>query len=175
MQSAVTIRLATSADAPALATVHVRSWQWAYRGQVPDAFLEQLGQTLSERIRARRTQLDHLPPDYRYWVAEHGGDVVGFATTRPSEDDDAAPLTGEVLALYLDPEAVGQGTGRILFAHAVTDFRQRGFRQATLWVLESNERAQRFYEAAGWVPDGGRKSEERPGFLLHEVRYRILL
>ena len=147
--SVVTIRPATSDDAPALATVHVRSWQWAYRGQVPDAYLEQLGQTLSERIRARRTQLEHLPSDYRYWVAEQAGQVVGFATTRPSEDHDAASLTGEVLALYLDPEAVGQGIGRVLFQHAVADFRQRGFRQATLWVLESNEHALRFYEAAG--------------------------
>ena len=175
MVSAVTIRPATSDDAAALATVHVRSWQWAYQGQVPDAYLEQLGQTLPERIAARRTQLERLQPDYRWWVAEHAGEVVGFATTRPSADDDAAPLTAEVLALYLDPEAVEQGIGRTLFEHAVADFRQRGFRQATLWVLESNERARRFYEAAGWAPDGGRKSDERPGFLLHEVRYRILL
>jgi ribosomal protein S18 acetylase RimI-like enzyme len=175
MESAVTIRPATSDDAPALATVHVRGWQWAYQGQVPDAYLEQLGQTLSERIRARRTQLERLPSDYRCWVAEQGGQVVGFASTRPSADDDAAPLTGEVLALYLAPEAVGQGIGRTLFDYTVADFRQRGFRQATLWVLASNARARRFYEAAGWAPDGGRKSEERPGFLLHEVRYRILL
>ena len=175
MTSAVTIRRATSGDAVALATVHVRSWQWAYQGQVPDAYLEQLGQTLGERIEARHTQLEHVPPEYRWWVAEYTGRLVGFAITRPSEESDAAPLTAEVLALYLDPEAVGRGIGRTLFAHAVADFRQRGFRQATLWVLESNARARRFYEAAGWTPDGGRKSEERPGFLLHEVRYRILL
>ncbi len=175
MQSAVTIRLATSDDAPALATVHVRSWQWAYQGQVPDAYLEQLGQTLGERIEARHTQLEHVPPEYRWWVAEYTGRLAGFTITRPSEESDAAALTAEVVALYLDPEAVGQGIGRTLFAHAVADFRQRGFRQATLWVLESNTRARRFYNAAGWAPDGGRKSEERPGFLLHEVRYRILL
>jgi GNAT superfamily N-acetyltransferase len=97
--------------------------------------------------------------------------------TASSEDDDAAPLGGaaEVLALYLDPEAVSKGVGGALLSHAVADFRQRGFRRATLWVLESNERARRFYEAAGWTPDGARKSEERPGFLLHEVRYQISL
>jgi L-amino acid N-acyltransferase YncA len=175
MASSVTIRLATPADAAVLATIHVRSWQWAYQGLVPDAYLEHLGQTLSERIEARRTQLERLPPEYRYWVAEHAGQLVGFATTRPSEEDDAAPLTAEVLALYLDPDAVGRGIGRTLFAHAVADFQQRGYREATLWVLESNGRARRFYQAAGWTPDGARKSEERPGFFLHEVRYRIRL
>ncbi|MGO8949247.1 MAG: N-acetyltransferase family protein [Ktedonobacterales bacterium] len=175
MVSALTIRPATVADAPALASVHVRSWQWAYRGQVPGSYLDQMGQTLAERIDARRAQLEHVPPEYRWWVAEQTGQLVGFAVTRPSEDGDAIPLTAEVLALYLEPEAVGQGIGRALFAHAVTDFRQRGFHQATLWVLESNERARRFYEAVGWAADGGRKTEERPGFLLHEIRYRISL
>lgn len=175
MVSAVTIRPATSTDAPVLAAVHVRSWQWAYRGQVPDAYLDHLGATLGERTRARRTQLEQMPPEYRCWVAEQSGNLLGFATTRPSEDDDAAPLTAEVLALYLDPEAVGKGVGRALLRFAVADFRRRGFRRATLWVLESNERARRFYEAAGWAPDGARKSEERPGFFLDEVRYLILL
>ena len=175
MTSLVTIRLATRADAEVLATIHVHSWQWAYQGLVPDAYLEHLGQTLGERTQARRTQLEQVPPEYRWWVAGHTGQLVGFIITRPSEDEDAARLTAEVLALYLDPEAVGCGIGRNLFAHAVADLQQRGYCQATLWVLESNARARRFYEAAGWTPDGGRKSEERPGFLLHEVRYRTLL
>jgi ribosomal protein S18 acetylase RimI-like enzyme len=174
--SSVTIRPATTSDAPQLAAVHVRSWQWAYRGQVPDAYLDHLGETLKGRIEARRASLEQVPPEYRWWVAEQiPGTLLGFAATRPSEDDDADPLTAEILALYLDPVAVGKGIGRALIEHAVADFRQRGFRRATLWVLESNARARRFYEAAGWAPDGARKSEERPGFLLDEVRYQIWL
>jgi len=43
MTSALTIRLATSADAATLATIHLNSWQWAYQGLAPDAYLEQLG------------------------------------------------------------------------------------------------------------------------------------
>jgi hypothetical protein len=41
-----------------------------------------------------------------------------------------------------------------------------------LWVLEGNERAERFYRAAGWARDGGRKVEEFQGTDLVEVRYR---
>jgi ribosomal protein S18 acetylase RimI-like enzyme len=175
MVSRVTIRPAITTDAPVLAAVHVRSWQWAYRGQVPDAYLDHLGETLGERVEARRAQLEQVPPEYRWWVAEQSANLLGFAVTRPSEDDDAASLTAEVMALYLDPDTVGKGVGRALLEHVVADFRQRGFRRATLWVLESNDRARRFYEAAGWAPDGARKSEERPGFLLQEVRYQIWL
>ncbi|HEU5369692.1 MAG TPA: GNAT family N-acetyltransferase, partial [Ktedonobacterales bacterium] len=88
---------------------------------------------------------------------------------------DAPPLTGEVRAIYLAQAAAGKGIGRALFAHAVADLRARGYQRATLWVLESNARARRFYEVAGWRPDGARKTEERPGALLREVRYAIAL
>jgi RimJ/RimL family protein N-acetyltransferase len=43
---------------------------------------------------------------------------------------------------------------------------------ALLWVLEDNPRARRFYERAGWAPDGVRKAEERLGVRAAEVRYR---
>lgn len=83
-------------------------------------------------------------------------------------------MTGEVSLIYLSPDEVGKGVGRALFAYAVEDLRQRGYAQAVLWVLEGNGRARKFYEAAGWTPDGRHKSEKRPGAVLHEVRYQIL-
>ena len=46
------------------------------------------------------------------------------------------------------------------------------YAEATLWVLEDNPRARRFYERAGWHPDGARKAEERWGVRAPEVRYR---
>ncbi|HEY7358877.1 MAG TPA: GNAT family N-acetyltransferase [Ktedonobacterales bacterium] len=169
------IRPATLADAPAIAEVHVRSWQWAYRGQLPDEYLDGLSDTLERRVEARRAALANLPPEHRWWIAEQAGQIVGFAITEPSRDDGAPPLTGEVALIYLLPEAAGKGIGRALFARAVADLRERGYQQAILWVLEGNARARRFYEAAGWRPDGARKTEERPGALLHEVRYAIAL
>lgn len=169
------IRPATLADVPALAEVHVRSWQWAYRGQLPDEYLDRMPDTLEQRIEARRAELAHLPPEHRWWVVEWDGQLVGFAITEPGRDDDAPPLTGEVRAIYLAQAAAGKGIGRALFAHAVADLRARGYQRAPLWVLESNARARRFYEVAGWRPDGARKTEERPGALLREVRYAIAL
>jgi GNAT superfamily N-acetyltransferase len=169
------IRQATPADAPALAEVHVRSWQWAYRGQLPDEYLDGLSDTLERRVAARRAELANLPPDHRWWVVEQDGQIVGFAITQPSRDADAPPMVAEVALIYLLPEEAGKGIGRALFAHAVMDLRERGYRQAILWVLEGNTRARRFYEAAGWQPDGARKTEDRPGAVLREVRYVIAL
>jgi GNAT superfamily N-acetyltransferase len=169
------IRQAVVADAPSIAEVHVRSWQWAYRGQLPDEFLDRMPETLDRRIANCRARLEQLPPEHRWWVAEQAGQIVGFAITMPCQDEDAAPMTGEVGLIYLCQEAAGQGIGRALFARAVADLRERGYQQMTLWVLETNTRARRFYEAAGLVPDGARKTDERPGVALHEVRYRTTL
>ncbi|HEX6779225.1 MAG TPA: GNAT family N-acetyltransferase [Ktedonobacterales bacterium] len=175
MTEQITIRQATLDDAEALARLHVRSWQWAYRGQLPDEFLDRMPATMDRRIEARRAQLIALPPDHRWWVAEQAGQMVGFAVTEPSRDVDAPPSTGEISLIYLEQEAAGKGIGRQLFAHAVEDLRRRGYAQAILWVLETNARAHRFYEAAGWRPDGASKTEEWSGVTLREVRYAITL
>jgi hypothetical protein len=42
-------------------------------------------------------------------------------------------------------------------------------------VLDTNSRARRFYEAAGWHRDGAVKQDARRGFVLNEVRYRCAL
>ncbi len=165
------IREATPADAPAIASVHVRSWRAAYRGQIPDETLDRM--SVEDREATWREWLRDPRPEQRAWVAEDGGRVVGFSSTAPTEDADAAPGAAEVYTIYLEPEAFGQGIGRALFAQAVDDLRDRGFRAATLWVLETNERARRFYEAAGWRPDGAVTTERIDCSNLPTVRYRV--
>lgn len=169
----VLIRAQRPADAEALADVHLRSWRWAYAGLIADSYIDLLWSQRAERVERTRRMIAEAGPEERFWLAERGGVVVGLAMTSASRDPDAVPGTGEVGAIYLAPEAAGQGIGRALFTHAVDDLRGRGYRQSTLWVLDTNLRARRFYEAAGWQPDGATKVEERPGVMLHEVRYAV--
>jgi ribosomal protein S18 acetylase RimI-like enzyme len=166
----VRIREATLADAGSTATVHVRSWQAAYRGQLPDDYLD--GLSVDERLSQHRLTLEHPRPDWRVWVADEERSVVGFAITGPSEDADADPRTAELYAIYLDPGVYGTGVGRQLFTHAIEDLRERGFKAATLWVLESNARARRFYELAGWKLDGTTTTERIDCLNYPTVRYR---
>jgi GNAT superfamily N-acetyltransferase len=106
-------------------------------------------------------------------VADDGGALIGFVAYLASRDPDADPaLTGEIGAIYLLPEAWGGGTGRRLMEAALDGLAGLGFTQATLWVLESNTRARRFYEAGGWSADGTVKLDDSRGFALSEVRYR---
>jgi GNAT superfamily N-acetyltransferase len=167
------IREGEPRDAEAIAGIHVRAWQEAYRGQLTDDYLD--GLTVEGRLEMHRGAFASPPPEYRMWVAEEDGRPVGFAVTAKSQDADADERTAELYAIYLEPDRVGTGVGRQLFAHAVDDLRGRGFRTATLWVLETNERTRRFYEIAGWKPDGTTTSERVDCEMRPTVRYRVEL
>jgi GNAT superfamily N-acetyltransferase len=160
-------------DAETIADLHIRAWQWAYRGQLPEAYLAALSADIPRRASGWQRAITNAGTDDRVWVAAREGRVLGFCSTSPTRDVDASPGTAEVAAIYLSEDAAGTGMGRALFSYAVTDLVARGFVRVTLWVLESNARARRFYEIAGWAPDGATRVEQRPDVTLREMRYQI--
>ena len=81
------------------------------------------------------------------------------------------PGIGELYAIYVLPSAWSTGAGRALLERAEERLAD-DYDEATLWVLEDNPRARRFYEAAGWRPDGTQKAEPRWDVSAPEVRYR---
>lgn len=169
------IRQGDVADAAAISIVHVRSWQAAYRGAVPQEYLDGLDPDQRRPVWERRLA-EASWPGRGVLVAEAGGRIVGFTAFGPTRDTDADPATvGEVASIYLVREAWGGGIGTALFAAAVESLSLAGHREATLWVLESNARARRFYDAAGWRADGGVKHHTVLGAPLTMVRYRRAL
>lgn len=168
----VRIRLATEADIPAMIEGHAKSWRDTYGTLLPAALIENVVAARDARAERWRTRLADDASPGAFLVAEVDGRVVGLATTGPSRDDDADEATGEVYSIYLDPDVIGRGVGRTLFAAAVADLVSRGFSRGTLWVLTGNARARRFYEAAGWRPDGATKRDVRADGTLEETRYR---
>jgi ribosomal protein S18 acetylase RimI-like enzyme len=169
-EGVVHLRRAHATDARAIAEVHVRVWQHAYRGLVPAAMLDALNVDARERFWQR--EIGILAPDRRPWLADADGQIAGFVAAGPSHDDGAQSTMGEVYAIYVMPECWGRGVGNSLLAHAERDLRGHGYAEATLWVFAANHRTRRFYEAAGWQPDGTEKTETIGGADLSEVRYR---
>jgi GNAT superfamily N-acetyltransferase len=164
------IRRALPADSPIIGQIRIRGWSAAYRDLLPAEVLSAMSD--DDREPQRREFLRRPPSRSGAWVIEEEGRVVGFAFTGPSRDTSAdRATTGEVSAIYLEPEAVGRGLGRGLLARALDDLRVMGYRRASLWVLAENRQARRFYEAAGFRADGGEQTEQMEGFVLHEVRY----
>ena len=162
------LRRAEPDDAMAVARVHVRSWQVAYRKLLPDDYLDQL----RPEDRAKTydfASLDPLKP--RTVVATEEGVILGFATTMPSRDADL-PEHGELCAIYVDPERWGQGIGVALLSAARTNLFALGYRRALLWVLAGNARAERFYSIDQWVADGRCRTDSVWGVTVNEVRYQ---
>lgn len=169
----VALRRAVRSDAEAIADVHARSWKVTYRRLLPAEVIHRVVGGRAARADRIRVALSDTHAPEHFFVALDGDAIVGMAVTAPSRDPDATPTTGELQAIYLAPEAIGRGIGRVLHDQALDDLRKRGCTEATLWVLRENQRARRFYEAAGWRTDGKAKDEELAGGTLHEIRYRI--
>jgi GNAT superfamily N-acetyltransferase len=150
----------------------VRSWQVAYRGQLPDELLDNL--SVEQRTRWwGEGWWGQETTRRRLLVAEADGEILGFAAVGPSRDESDTDGTGELYAIYADPDVWGQSIGRLLMERAVEELRSAGFVEATLWVLDTNERARRFYKIAGWQTDDARRTERlREGVDAVEVRYR---
>ena len=165
------VRHAKSMDARGIAEVHVASWQAAYRGIFPDSFL------------------DHLSVDNReaYWidaiakgkssllVFEQEGAVIGFSSFGPSRDEDVNPnLVGEIYAIYFAPEHWAKGYGSVLAAETLKELGAAGYSEITLWVLNDNQSAIRFYQKLGFEADGMQKEDTwKDSITLRESRYRL--
>jgi len=161
------LHLAEPADALAVARVHVRSWQVAYRGLIDPQYLD----GLRPEDRAARYDFTHADPAMpRTLLASEAGQVLGFATTMPSRDADLLNA-GEIVGLYIDPDHWQRGIGRELIIAARAHLAASKFTEAILWVLAGNERAMRFYQKDGWQPDRARRTQVVQGIALDELRY----
>jgi ribosomal protein S18 acetylase RimI-like enzyme len=164
------VRPATAEDADAIGRVQVETWRAAYRGLMPDDAVAAFD--VEERRRMWRDGLARAPrPGSATFVAELEGEVVGFASVGAARDEEDA---GELYAIYLHPTCWDRGIGRALLERAEESMRSSGFTRAILWVMEGNERGERFYRAAGWERDD-RKLDTFQGAEIAELRYRKAL
>jgi ribosomal protein S18 acetylase RimI-like enzyme len=168
----VQIRRAVPADAAQIADLHVRSWQGAYRDQLPQDLLDSLDP--AQRVPRWTASLERASwPRAGTIVAEDARELLGFAHLCPARDDDQdSTAVGEITSIYVLPGRWDQGIGRRLMTASLATLTEAGYESVVLWVLDSNVRAIRFYEATGWHADGAVKYDELGGAPIRELRYR---
>jgi ribosomal protein S18 acetylase RimI-like enzyme len=161
------IRAARPVDALGVAQVHVRSWQAAYKELLPADYLD----SLRAEDRASRYDFSATDPMAPFTlVAVDSGLIRGFATVGASPDSPARK-TGELMALYVDPDVWRAGIGRALIDRARGELHRRGFADAVLWVLDGNVRAEAFYERDGWLRGDARRRQRVWGIDVDEIAY----
>ena len=166
------IRPALLQDSRGIALVHVSSWQHAYRGIVPQAYLDQLSVANRESRwieffeRGRSETL----------VADAAGHIVGFISYGNLREEHALRDAGEIYAIYVASSHWSTGVGRSLWEAALPRLRALSFTRAIVWVLAANEQAIRFYERVGFALSRGSETPvELGGTRLPKVRYEIAI
>lgn len=164
----------TPADCEAVAAVRVEGWRTAYRGLMPQPYLDALSvERDAERRREHLTNGDGSVVDV---VAERAGEVIGWGCYGPyREDGGGRTADGELYALYVRPDQWSTGAGRLLTAELTARAAADGCPRLLLWVLKANDRARRFYERAGFAPDGAEEDFVVDGVAVPEVRYAMRL
>ncbi len=144
-QHSVSIRRATAADAPEVATVYIASRRGAA------AYLPTVG--TDAEIRA--FVIDRMVPERETWVAEAGGRIVAVMV-----------LNGDMVEqYYVFPADQRRGVGDRMLAYA----KQLRPAHLRLYAFQRNTPARRFYEARGFIAkeftDGATSMEREPDVL----------
>ena len=160
------IKRATVEDAETISKIHALSWKSAYRGIVPQAYLDGIKEDL-------------WVPAFRKWFAEGvfradilycNEEAVGCVTYGRGRNGRFRGW-GEIVALYILPDYCGLGLGKYLLSHALNQLGLQGFGDCYLWVLAGNANARRFYEKHGFVWTGEKGEVEILGEKLVDLRY----
>ncbi len=167
----VHVRPGRGDDAVAIAAVFAEAARAGWADLFPSTWFDDALDDRPERFRRDLQGFERT----EIVVAEEHGELLGFATVRPSADADAYERIGELHMLYTRPAVWGRGVGRALLAEAVAGLARRCFDEATLWTEERNARPRRVYEQAGWRLDGARRERLIAGVNVVDLRYRIAL
>lgn len=172
------IRAMTEADAAEVSAIRIGGWRSAYVGMVPQDYLDAMDPV--EETKRRLEWFVRSAGRVHNLVAEEAagdgtGTLVGWASFGPYRGEETEAATGELYALYVRPERIGTGVGRLLTAEVIRRSAELGRSRLALWVLTGNARARRFYAAAGFSPDGATATESYDGTPVEEMRYiRVL-
>ena len=159
----ITIRKALLADAYDYTDCSISCFQTAYKGIASDEFLNNLPNEREQRVeKFRKTLTD---PDIETYCVIFENEIIGFLVIH--EKDSC------IWAIYLLEEYRSMGNGKEMLDFAIGNLKCIGHKNITLWVLEKNIRARRFYEKNGFSFDGTKRENAKYGNLLVQLRYAL--
>lgn len=144
MSTETELRDAAVQDASAVTALHVESWRSAYRGVLPDAYLD--GEAETERGNHWTKTLSGLGPKDLELLAENDEGLRGFISVYWRKEPGYDAYLDN---LHVRPGQRGGGLGRQLLAGALQRLITQGARNLCLWALDQNQGAIRFYERLG--------------------------
>lgn len=159
----------TNQIASLIAPLHARSWQSAYRGIMPDHFLDFVVE--GERMAHWRRRVRELEEgNGEIFLARLNDEPVGFLCIEANEMAETGIEGAYVNNLHVLPHLKRQGIGTALLQHGAEWARRQGYKSMFLFVFEDNTDARAFYRADGWHTVDRMMSELPGGALAAELR-----
>jgi ribosomal protein S18 acetylase RimI-like enzyme len=141
------VRPAVLDDAEGIAKVHVKGWQEAYVGQLPQHVLDR--QSVPARMRMWSGLLqESIDSRWTFVAIDPAAGIVGFVEGVRAKPAMYGPVF-KVPVLYILQSHSRRGLGRKLMHALGLAMAQRGAGHVALWSLASNQPARAFYEAIG--------------------------
>lgn len=147
-------------DAYEISNVYEESWKYAYKGIIPQSFLDSIPKG---KWASKIDKMGCL-------VADDNGKIVGTAGFCGSRWEKYKEY-GEIVSIYFIPDYIGKGYGKMLIEACIDELRKSGYEKVLLWVLEENSRARRFYEKNGFVVNGDFLDDTIDGKNVREIMY----
>lgn len=149
-------------DRRMISKVYEESWKSAYKGIIPQEYLD----SIPEGRWAPNL-------DKQGWgtlVCIDNGKIVGTSSFCKSRFEQLQGW-GEIISIYLLPDYIGKGYGKILIDAVLSELKRQGYEDVFLWVLEENVRARNFYEKYGFLLTDDVSDANIGGKVLREMRY----
>ena len=153
-------------DRVAISKVYEESWKYTYRGIIPQDYLD----SIPTGKWAQNLDCE----GWETMVLIEYGEIMGTSSFCKSRFEQFAEQ-GEIISIYLLPDYMGKGYGKILLESVVMELKAQGYEEAFVWVLEENVSARRFYEKFGFQQTDDVFEDCIGGKNLREIRYRYRL
>lgn len=149
-------------DRMMISKVYEESWKSAYKDIIPREYLDSIpeGRWASNLDNQGRSTL----------VCIDNGKIVGTSSFCRSRSEGLQGW-GEIISIYLLPDYIGKGYGRILMDTVLSELKGQGYEDVFLWVLEENIRARNFYARYGFLQTNDITDTVIGGKALREIRY----
>lgn len=134
------IRTATPADAPVIARI--------YAPFISDTIVT--FEEVAVSVEEMEQRIRQVMASYPWLVYEEEGAVIGYAYGTQWRQRAAYRRTVET-AIYLAPEALGRGVGRMLYQALLDDLRERGFHVAMGVIALPNAESVVLHEKLGFA------------------------
>lgn len=128
-------------DIKQVVDINIACWKRVYKGIIDDNYLKSIDR--EGRIKRNIERFNNS----NYIVVEDEGEIIGFCRYGECRDDEE--YDSEIIALYVNPNMLKQGIGKLMFEYVVNEFKSQGKKKMIIWCLKENYNSRKFYEKMG--------------------------